>query len=255
MKVDKSLLTASKILERAHVNRHDSIDKMCVTNLSAPSGRKQSGYKISPKEAGRRSFKASVPLEQIGELVEQLKKEEIPSEEHKHDMKQVKTEKHEGAEKHHFNPKSNLTPYLLLIALSVHGLFEGTALGVQRELKDTVFLAIAIVAHKWAESFTLGISFSKSSTEKGSYIRMIILFAVFTPIGILLGLLVISADPLTQGIFLAISAGTFIYISASEVIVEEFAITKYRFQKYFLFLCGGILVGLLSYFEVLNSID
>jgi zinc transporter 1/2/3 len=137
----------------------------------------------------------------------------------------------------------------------VHGLFEGTALGVQRDMKDTIFLGVAILAHKWAEAFTLGISFSKSGTAKSSYIRMICLFSIFTPFGIILGLLVLGGDPLTQGIFLAISAGTFIYISASEVIVEEFAITKYRYQKYFLYLCGGILVGLLSYMEVANSVE
>jgi zinc transporter 1/2/3 len=154
---------------------------------------------------------------------------------------------------HHFNPKSNMTPYILLVALSIHGLFEGTALGVQQNFNEAVFLAIAIVAHKWAESFTLGISFSKSNTEKGTFIRMICLFAIFTPFGILSGMFLLNTTALTQGIFLAISSGTFLYVSASEVIVEEFAITKYKYQKYFLYLCGGILVGLLSYLEVVNS--
>jgi len=54
-----------------------------------------------------------------------------------------------------FKPKSNLTPYLLLIALSLHGFFEGIALGIQNETQDVMFLAIAILSHKWAESFTL----------------------------------------------------------------------------------------------------
>ncbi len=48
-----------------------------------------------------------------------------------------------------------LTPYLLLVALSLHGFFEGIALGVQPEVNGTLFLAFAIVAHKWAEAFTL----------------------------------------------------------------------------------------------------
>jgi zinc transporter ZupT len=50
---------------------------------------------------------------------------------------------------------SLLTPILLLAALSFHGFFEGMALGVQGEIKDTLFLAGAILAHKWAEAFTL----------------------------------------------------------------------------------------------------
>jgi len=50
---------------------------------------------------------------------------------------------------------SNLTPYLLLAALSFHGFFEGTALGLQKAFKSTSSLLIAILAHKWAEALTL----------------------------------------------------------------------------------------------------
>lgn len=52
-------------------------------------------------------------------------------------------------------PSSPLAPYLLLAALSIHGLFEGTALGVQHETQDALFLTLAILSHKWAEAFTL----------------------------------------------------------------------------------------------------
>lgn len=54
-----------------------------------------------------------------------------------------------------FKPKSSLTPFLLLIALSLHGFFEGVALGIQSELNGVLFLAAAILSHKWAEAFTL----------------------------------------------------------------------------------------------------
>ena len=63
---------------------------------------------------------------------------------------------------HIFNPTSNITPYVLLIALSIHGSIEGIALGVMNSLKDCSILFTAILLHKWAESFALGISFYKS---------------------------------------------------------------------------------------------
>ncbi len=50
---------------------------------------------------------------------------------------------------------SLLTPLLLLTALSLHGFFEGMALGFQGGVRDSLFLATAILAHKWAEAFTL----------------------------------------------------------------------------------------------------
>lgn len=81
---------------------------------------------------------------------------------------------------------------------------------------------------------------------------MLILFTVFTPIGILSGMLLSDTNPIIEGLFLAISAGTFLYVSASEVIVEEFALTRYRFQKYFLFISGGVFVALISYMEAMH---
>jgi zinc transporter ZupT len=228
-RVDKSLLTASIILDRTQHKKSEVQDRDCIANFTL---RKTSSFKIHSGE-------------KLGEPLESNKVADISV--------PVEPHHHEDSDEHHFNPKSNVTPYILLIALSIHGLFEGTALGVQKDLKDAVFLGVAILAHKWAESFTLGISFFKSNTERATIFRMIILFSIFTPVGILIGMFLIGADPLTQGIFLAISSGTFLYISASEVIVEEFAITKYKYQKYFLYLCGGLLVGILSFMEVQNE--
>ncbi len=78
---------------------------------------------------------------------------------------------------------------------------------------------------------------------------MIILFAVFTPFGIGLGLILSGSSKLVEGIILAISTGTFIYVAASEVIVEEFALTKYKYSKFLLYLVGGIFVGGLAIIE------
>jgi zinc transporter ZupT len=217
--IDKSLFAASKILERT-MQKQQSIDLSAKGNIS-------------------------VIHEDTHEQKEPLLEDKIGQNEV--EIIDIQ-DKH-----HHFNPTSNMTPYILLVALSIHGLFEGSALGVQTELKDTLFLCIAILAHKWAESFALGMSFYKSNTEIGTYVRMIILFAIFTPLGITIGMILSGTGPLIQGIFLAVSSGTFLYVSASEVIVEEFAITRYRYQKYFLYLCGGILVGLLSYLEVIEE--
>jgi zinc transporter ZupT len=69
--------------------------------------------------------------------------------------KESKIDENVSEPKKDFKPKSNLTPFLLLIALSLHGFFEGIALGIQGELDGVLFLAAAILAHKWAEAFTL----------------------------------------------------------------------------------------------------
>ena len=166
------------------------------------------------------------------------------------DSNEINSNKNENNITHHtFNPTSNITPYILLIALSLHGLFEGIALGVMKTIRDLLFLLIAILAHKWAESLALGISFFKSGTERNIFIKMIVIFSLFSPSGIIIGILFSSAGYLIEGILLSVSGGTFLYVSASEVIVEEFAITKYKYKKFAFYLLGGILVGILKWYE------
>jgi zinc transporter 1/2/3 len=150
---------------------------------------------------------------------------------------------------HIFNPTSNITPYVLLIALSIHGSIEGIALGVMNSLKDCSILFTAILLHKWAESFALGISFYKSGTEKNNYIYMILLFTLFGPLGIIIGMIFSDAGFLIKGIMLGISGGTFIYVAASEIIVEEFSLSKKINIKYLWFLFGGILTFILTFIE------
>ena len=181
-------------------------------------------------------------------------------EEHKHDHGDHDHDHDHDHGQAEFVPKSNITPYLLLIALSFHGFFEGIALGLQNTYKEITFLFIAIISHKWAEAFTLGISFSKAGTDNVTFIRLILLFAFFTPLGIILGIFLSSGSGLTEAIFLALSTGiyiidlgTFLYVSASEVIVEEFSVTKYKYQKFLVYLIGGILIGFLAVLEHLGE--
>ena len=145
--------------------------------------------------------------------------------------------------KHH---KNSFTPYLLLIALSFHGLFEGLALGLQKSAKGTISLMVAILGHKWAESLTLGLSFSKTSTERNTFIKMITIFSLFTPLGIGLGMILnnIKIEEWVQCLFMSLTVGTFIYIAASEIIVEEFSVSRYKWIKVISLLFGLLLISL-----------
>ena len=77
---------------------------------------------------------------------------------------------------------------------------------------------------------------------------MICLFAIFTPLGVGLGMLLknLSSD-LIELIFACLAAGSFLYIACSEVIVEEFSISDYRFLKLFFFVIGIAIISSLAY--------
>ena len=167
---------------------------------------------------------------------------------------QEETKNENEIEEDHHHQSNSLTPYILLLALGFHGLFEGIALGISSTVKGTLTLLFAIAAHKWAASLTLGISFVKSGTENPQYSIMIGIFALIGPVGMLIGLILsTSTNEIVEGIFLAISTGTFIYIACSEVIVEEFSSQINKYSKFGLFMVGGLLAASLSFLEILQG--
>jgi zinc transporter 1/2/3 len=132
-----------------------------------------------------------------------------------------------------------ISSYILLIALSVHSVLEGIAVGVQITIESAVELMIAILIHKLVESLALGVSFAKSNAKKHQSIIMMLIFGLATPIGVLIGMALISTSINgIDGIFNALAAGTFLYVGASEIVVEEFSVTKYATIKYICFLAG-----------------
>lgn len=56
----------------------------------------------------------------------------------------------------------NMTPFVLMIALSVHSIFEGLALGLQKDMNNVISMLVAILVHKGAASSSLGISLVKT---------------------------------------------------------------------------------------------
>jgi zinc transporter 1/2/3 len=56
------------------------------------------------------------------------------------------------------NCMSNFTPFVLLIGLGTHAIFEGLALGIEPKPEKALIFAIAITLHKGAAGMSLGIS-------------------------------------------------------------------------------------------------
>ena len=100
----------------------------------------------------------------------------------------------------------------------------------------------------------MGISFVKIGTPNKKFLILIIIFALIGPIGMIIGLILsTTTNELIEGVFLAISTGTFIYIACSEVIVEEFESGGNKYWKFVLFIVGGVLAASLSFLELLTG--
>jgi zinc transporter 1/2/3 len=110
-----------------------------------------------------------------------------------------------------------------MIALSVHAAFEGLALGVEGDFTNTVNIVIAILIHKGAAGLSMGISLAKSFDDFAFVAKLLLIFSLATPFGVTVGIIVAQELSDTYEIvFASIAAGSFVYISCSEVIVEEF---------------------------------
>ena len=52
-----------------------------------------------------------------------------------------------------------------------------------------------------------------------------------------------------NGLLMGVSAGTFIFIASSEIIVEEFAVSRNKYWKYLFYLMGIALMSSVYFIE------
>ena len=135
----------------------------------------------------------------------------------------------------------------------MHAVFEGIALGLTKELSATINIMLALALHKPAAAMSLGVSITKNFVEKNEEKKGILLLSIFaaaTPIGVLLGMALQHSSDIVEVIFNSAAGGTFLYIAASEVIVEEFSMPdRYKWIQYFAFLCGMMVITCLWFIE------
>jgi solute carrier family 39 (zinc transporter), member 1/2/3 len=132
-----------------------------------------------------------------------------------------------------------MTPFVLMIALSTHAMFEGLAMGLTPDLKTVETIAAAILIHKGAAASSLGIALVKTFPDNFKLCRwLLFVFACASPLGVILGIALGSQGEIYEIVFSSLAAGSFVYIACSEVIVEEFTIPGNRGLKLLAFLIG-----------------
>ncbi len=143
---------------------------------------------------------------------------------------------------------------VLAVALSLHAVLAGFAVG-SKLVGLTVFaLATALAVHKFAAAFTLGSILLRSGATKRTMIKVVGAFSIATPIGLALGtgfqhILSDRAGLLVEASFDALAAGSFIYIAALDVIHETFFHKKASWWDLLLFIGGLVVMAALSVVE------
>lgn len=123
---------------------------------------------------------------------------------------------HLGKELYQHNSAEHPAFALLAWAmLSVHSIMLGAALGLAQYNSMIIMLFLAIITHKWAESFAIAVQLNKSSMSSKNCMIFFLLFSFMTPIGIYIGWYFgqgIETHSLFDPILVAASAGTFLYL-------------------------------------------
>lgn len=149
------------------------------------------------------------------------------------------------------NGRSAVTAYAVLTVLSVHSFLAGLALGAQPALTGAFVIFLAIVAHKSTGGFALGVSLVRHRMPVRRAWALLALFALATPVGILVGavlgeLLEGSARTSFEAVFLALAAGTFVYVATLDILRDEFLEPGGRFSKWVCVALGAGVMGWLG---------
>ena len=204
-----------------------AVDRVIAKSYHLPEGHTHAAAKDEPKSyssvapaAKDSSMKAATPDGPQPEIAEGAAS--APSTD-----RQLKQAEQKKPEDNASASASKATAIMLIMAIGVHALFEGMALGLQKEMDEAVQLAVGILLHKSAAAVSLGGAFTRAGYTLKQVIMFIVLFALTTPIGIIIGMLINHSSALVDTIFMALSGGTFVYVACSEIIVAEFDKGKY----------------------------
>jgi zinc transporter ZupT len=106
----------------------------------------------------------------------------------------------------------------LVGAMSIHSAFETVALGLSHDKKSATLMFASIAVHQPAESVALLVALLKSGMTKGQIAHLLL---AYSGVGIIATLastfLARFATPTVDAYVMALTAGTFLYVSATEV--------------------------------------
>lgn len=138
---------------------------------------------------------------------------------------------------------------MLLATLSIHGLLEGIVFGIQTEKTTTLSFLIAILTHKPVEALILGILMVRSNISHRYYILFSAILSLVTPIGTIIGILLSSNLEIpasVMGSLTSLTIGSFLFISTTEIIADEFNTPTNKWKYFISYLTGVTLVLLLE---------
>ncbi|XP_067123634.1 zinc transporter ZIP1-like [Centruroides vittatus] len=149
--------------------------------------------------------------------------------------------------------QSAIASFLLVLALSMHSVFEGLAIGLQDSVENIIGVLVAVLMHKCIIAFTLGLNLVQCQFKWTTVIVSTLIFAIMSPLGISIAIIVTSAAKglgvnLASGVLQSLAAGTFLYVTFFEVLPHELNTNRDRILKLLCIIIGYSIMTLMIYF-------
>lgn len=118
---------------------------------------------------------------------------------------------------------ASLRGLLIVLALSVHELFEGLAVGLESSAQNVWYMFAAVSAHKLVIAFCIGVELIASKTRARLGALYVLTFAAVSPLGIGAGLLLVGGGGATGAGLCSVAlqglaTGTLMYVVFFEVL-------------------------------------
>lgn len=114
---------------------------------------------------------------------------------------------------------------LIVLALSVHELFEGLAIGLESSSSSVWLMFGAVSAHKLVIAFCIGVELVSGGVRKLLAVIYVFTFAVVSPMGIGIGIAVTgdatSETDKVSVILQGLASGTLLYVVFFEILQSE----------------------------------
>ncbi|XP_075217127.1 zinc transporter ZIP3-like [Lycorma delicatula] len=116
------------------------------------------------------------------------------------------------------NSRSSVRSFLLALALSVHALFEGMAIGLEKNISSVWFMLLGVGSHKIVLSVCMGIEMVAGDTRPIVHVLYVTMFAIVSPAGAAAGMLLSGEEDVASALFQGIASGTLLYVLFFEVL-------------------------------------
>ncbi|NWY73121.1 S39A1 protein, partial [Erithacus rubecula] len=135
----------------------------------------------------------------------------------------------------------------LALALALHAVLEGLALGLREGEAAALRVLLALLLHKGAVAFGLSLELLRSRLRPPAVASCLVLLALMSPLGVGVGTaLAAGAGPrqrLCRAVLEGLAAGTFLFVTFLEILPQELGVPRNRIPKVILILAGFALVS------------